>query len=281
MSLTSTSPYTYEQRLAATQCIQGFIHSNPEGRERLLERLIAKYQQNSEAESNLLRHILDGSDKDPYRTWFSCVILLHLLDSSDRCKEMMRAITIGDSSSGEEVITSLQQINANLSAALINSYDPRIAVAYLMLLSIWLYEDSLSVAEFLEEGSGIQTLVGTVAQGRDGIFVTGLSAVLLGICVEFNSAASSLPPYPLLFPRPITLLGDLILTSRARLQKLITSGVGGKDQFIFRISQLRESPQFRDFKEQVTFSNHGDDELPELWFDLGFVEFVKDNYSTP
>ena len=186
-----------------------------------------------------------------------------------------------DSSSGEEVITSLQQINANLSAALINSYDPRIAAAYLMLLSIWLYEDSLSVAEFLEEGSGIQTLVGTVAQGRDGIFVTGLSAVLLGICVEFNSAASSLPPYPLFFPRPITLLGELILTSRARLQKLITSGVGGKDQFIFRISQLRESPQFRDFKEQVTFSNHGDDDLPELWFDLGFVEFVKDNYSTP
>ena len=106
----------------------------------------------------------------------------------------MRAITIGDSSSGEEVISSLQQINANLSAALINSYDPRIAVGYLMLLSIWLYEDSLSVAEFLEEGSGIQTLVGTVAQGRDGIFVTGLSAVLLGICVEFNSSASSLPP---------------------------------------------------------------------------------------
>jgi len=65
------------------------------------------------------------------------------------------------------------------------------------------------------------------------------------------------------------------------LQKLITSGVGGKDQFIFRISQLRESPQFRDFKEQVTFSPHSDDELPELWFDLGFVEFVKDNYSTP
>jgi hypothetical protein len=203
MSLTSTAPYTYEQRLAATQCIQGFIHSNPEGREGLLTRLITKYQQNSELESNLLIHILDGSDKDPYRIWFSCVILLHLLDSSTRCKELMRAITIGDSSSGEEVISSLQQINANLSAALINSYDPRIAVGYLMLLSIWLYEDPLSVAEFLEEGSGIQTLVGTVAQGRDGIFVTGLSAVLLGICVEFNSAASSLPPYPHPFP-PLT-----------------------------------------------------------------------------
>ena len=64
-----------------------------------------------------------------------------------------------------------------------------------MLLSIWTYDDPLSVAEFLEEGSGVQTLVGTVAQGRDGVFVTGLAAVLLGICAEFNTVTSSLPPY--------------------------------------------------------------------------------------
>ena len=57
----------------------------------------------------------------------------------------------------------------------------------------------------------------------------------------------------------------------------MTSGVGGKDQFIFRITQLRESPEFRDFREHVTFTS--DDDLPELWFDLGYVEFVKDNYS--
>lgn len=68
--------------------------------------------------------------------------------------------------------------------------------------------------------------------------------------------------------------------SSVKLQKLITSGVGGKDQFVFRITQLREAPEFRDFREQVTFSSHADDELPDLWFDLGFVEFLKDNYST-
>ena len=64
-----------------------------------------------------------------------------------------------------------------------------------------------------------------------------------------------------------------------RLQKLIISGVGGKDQFVFRITQLREAREFRDFREQVTYSSHADDELPDLWFDLGFVEFLKDNYS--
>jgi len=64
------------------------------------------------------------------------------------------------------------------------------------------------------------------------------------------------------------------------LQKLIVSGVGGKDQFVFRIRQFRETREFRDFREQVTFSSHGDDDLPDLWFDLGFVEFLKDNYST-
>jgi hypothetical protein len=60
---------------------------------------------------------------------------------------------------------------------------------------------------------------------------------------------------------------------------LIVSGVGGKDQFVFRITQFRETSEFRDFREQVTFSSQLDDELPGLWFDLGFVEFLKDNYS--
>ena len=66
---------------------------------------------------------------------------------------------------------------------------------------------------------------------------------------------------------------------RASLQKLIVSGVGGKDQFVFRITQFRETSEFRDFREQVTFSSNGDNELPDLWFDLAFVEFLKDNYS--
>lgn len=69
-------------------------------------------------------------------------------------------------------------------------------MGYLMLLSLWLYDDPPSVAEFLEEGAGVQTLVGIIAQGRDGVFITGLAAVLLGICLEFNTVTSSLPPYP-------------------------------------------------------------------------------------
>jgi intracellular protein transport protein USO1 len=68
---------------------------------------------------------------------------------------------------------------------------------------------------------------------------------------------------------------------RASLQKLIVSGVGGKDQFVFRITQFRETSEFRDFREQVTFSSNADNELPDLWFDLAFVEFLKDNYSIP
>lgn len=199
MSLTSAAPYTYEQRLAACQCIQGFIHANPQGREGLLRRIITTFNENLEQikPSNLLYYILnltDSTSKDPYRVWFACVILLHLLDSSALGKSLVREISIGDAASGEEVVSALQQINANLSSALMNSSDPRIAVGYLMLLCIWLYNDPLSVSEFLEETAGIQTLVGTVAQAREGVFVTGLAAALLGICVEFNSVTSPLPP---------------------------------------------------------------------------------------
>ena len=205
MSLTSLAPYTYEQRLAASQCIQGFIYNNVEGREGLVERIIKTYQDDENLETqeahNLLYYILNLDDttrKDPYRVWFACVILSHLLDSSATCKGMMRGISIGDTAEGEEPVSALQQINANLSSTLLNSYDPRIAVGYLMLLTIWLYEDTQSVMEFLEEGSGIQTLVGCIAQGRDGIYVTGLAAIFLGVCIEFNSATSPIPPYPFL-----------------------------------------------------------------------------------
>ena len=199
MSLTSTAPYTYDQRLAACQCIQGFIHSNPEGRKGLLQRIITTYRDDTDnvKPSNLLNFILnlnDSTRKDPYRIWFACNILLHLLDSSPPGKALVRGITIGDVESGEEIVSALQQINANLSSCLINSYDPRIAVGYLMLLCIWLYDDPVSVSEFLDETAGIQTLVGTIVQAREGVFVTGLAAVLLGICVEFNTLTSALPP---------------------------------------------------------------------------------------
>ena len=199
MSLTSAAPYTYDQRLAACQCIQGFIYSNPEGREGLLQRLINAYHTDTSdppKPSNLLYYIFNLTDsqrKDPYRIWFACIILLHLLDSSPKGKELMRSFSIGDTASGEEAVTALQQINANLSTCLINSYNPRIAVGYLMLLSIWIYDDPSSVNEFLEETAGVHTLVGAIAQAQ-GIFVTGLAAVLLGICVEFNIPNSPLPP---------------------------------------------------------------------------------------
>lgn len=203
ISLSSVAPYTYEQRLAACQCIQGFIQSNPEGRIGLLERIIKTYRDDETSDtqrsSNLLYYILNLSDstrKDPYRIWFACIILLHLLSSSTE-KQLVRGITIGQIV--DEPVTILQQINANLSSCLINSFDGRITVGYLMLLSLWLYDDLPSVAEFLEEGAGVQTLIGIIAQGTDGIFITGLAAVLLGICLEFNTVTSSLPPYIPLF----------------------------------------------------------------------------------
>jgi intracellular protein transport protein USO1 len=108
---------------------------------------------------------------------------------------MLRQISLGDTSSGEETVSMLQQINANVSTCLVNSADARIAVGYLILLSIWLFDDPLSVRDFLEESSGIQVLIGTIAQTHERIFVPGLAAVLIGICVEFNSNTSSLPPY--------------------------------------------------------------------------------------
>jgi hypothetical protein len=175
-----------------------------------LQRIITTYHEDEKSgsprSSNLLHYILhvdDSTRKDPYRIWFACTILLHLLETQ-REKEIIREVNIGEVEEGEEPVSVIQQINANLSSALINSYDPRIAVGYLMLLALWLYSSPSSVTDFLDETSGIQTLIGTVAQAREGVFVTGLAAVVLGVCVEFNTAESALPPYPLFFESELT-----------------------------------------------------------------------------
>jgi Uso1 / p115 like vesicle tethering protein, head region len=45
------------------------------------------------------------------------------------------------------------------------------------------------------------------------------------------------------------------------------------------MTQFRELPSVRDFSEQITFRDDEEEGLPELYFDLEYIEFVKDNYS--
>ncbi|CAG8766222.1 18256_t:CDS:2, partial [Acaulospora morrowiae] len=177
-------------------------------------------------------------------------------------KEMARAISIDGGDGKEEHVSLLHSIAGNLMLATRQNADVRVLVGYLCVLCIWLWDSPQSVKEFLSEGTHLQILTAPITQssGVDSK-VQGLCAFLLGICYEFNHSTDS----------PIT---------RSTLRPILLNRIG-VDQFVNRITRLREAPQFKHVSQYLQI--HPDEEtgrvLPELYFDYSFVEFFKNNYE--
>ncbi|OLL22699.1 Intracellular protein transport protein USO1 [Neolecta irregularis DAH-3] len=274
----STQEFDLEVRFAAASCIEAYIYENPVARRDLVEKIVSGFntieQSNTSLMSKLttgsetafgclletLLHMNDNARRDPYKVWFSANVLSHLLFYSPGCKSLARSVVLGDASVGEETVTAIQTMSANLVISLRHNHDERISIAYLSLLCVWLWEDPNSVTDFLYEASSLQTLVSTVTQSSNASsLVQGLSACLLGICYEFNDEKSPIP--------------------RTTLQQILHSRIG-KDQFVARIARLRENPLFRDVSESYVLpSSRQDGLLPDIYFNLSFVEFLKDHYS--
>lgn len=209
-----------------------------------------------------LTNLDSGSRGDPYRVWFASVMLIHLLWEDVECKIEATSIKEGNAEAGEEEVTAIQRIASNLITALEHDYDPRIPIGYLMLLCIWLYEDSEAVDDFLSEGASIQSLISAVTQSGKDPVLQGLAAFLLGTLYEFSHKESPVP--------------------RATLHPLLQSRMG-RDHYLNKITKLRSDRRIRDFEVvreefEVEFKprKHG---LPEVYFEHIFVGFLKDNYS--
>ncbi|ODQ54795.1 hypothetical protein SAICODRAFT_53908 [Saitoella complicata NRRL Y-17804] len=267
IALYSESAEFFELRAAAVLCFQGYIQDNDIAKGHIVEYLIDIYfrsqkNQNTDGEPGLLDCILwleqSRARKDPYKVWFACVLLMHLLFENPRTKSLLHAVTIGGD---EDVVTAVQTLAANLVTSIRHSLDPRISLAYAMLLCAWLWEDTPSVIDFLHESGNVSSLLGTVAGSGGGsteVMVQGLCTCLLGMCYEFDEGDSPIP--------------------RERLHSMLVDRVG-KDQFVNRIARLRQSPEFRDLTVDFAFSSTDAQGLPNVYFDLTFVEFLKDNYS--
>jgi hypothetical protein len=210
--------------------------------------------------STLLNPTATGRSSDPYRVWFASVILLHLLYEDADVKSVAMGVSEGDAASGEEVVTCIQSLAGNLLSGMQRGENERVSIAYLMLLCGWLYEDPDAVNDFLGEGSSFQSLVQAVTQGQtESTIVQGLCAVLLGIIYEFSTKDSPVP--------------------RVTLHPILASRMG-REQYIDKITKLREHPLLRDFEviPQGLESRQGSG-LPEVFFDKAFVDFLKDNSS--
>ena len=262
-ALSSSSLQAFDVRLAACECIKAYMHGHAPIRLFFLRRAIEGHvSEEHEADNIFTILIKDEASRiaDPYRLWIAAVLLFHLLHEDSEAKNIAMKVTEGDTENGEEVITCIQAITGNLILAEQRMEDDRISIGYLTALCSWLYEDHDAVNDFLSEGSNIQSIVQSVAQGNQSrVLVSGLCAILLGTVYEFSTKDSPVP--------------------RATLHQILTTRLG-REQYADRITKLREHPMIRDFEvlpQGLSSSKHGS--LPEVFFDKTFVDFIKDSFS--
>jgi predicted nucleic acid-binding Zn-ribbon protein len=259
--LTPAPNELFDLRNAGCECVRSYFYNHMQIREHFLNRAIGGHEGGDET-ANALTILMAGSEaspgSDPYRLWFASTLIYHLIVGDLRAKNTLMQVTEGDAESGEEEVTCIQTLTANLIASLQVGADERISIAYLMLLLEWLYADAAAVDDFLGEASSLQSLVqATLTPGDDRVIIRGLCAALLGIIYEFSTRDSPVP--------------------RRELQPVLMSKLG-REKYLEAISELRQHPLVRDF-EVLPRTGGGNGSMPEVFFDEMFIDFLKDNFS--
>ncbi|KAK2603929.1 Vesicle-mediated ER to Golgi transport protein [Conoideocrella luteorostrata] len=265
LTLNSGDPSDFDLRYSACECLKAYLSNHSEVRLHFLSRAIDGYTAGAEESANILTVLLRPDPtrfaRDPYRQWFASVIAFHLLQDNPTAKAKLLNVTEGDAAKDEEVVTSIQTVTAHLITGITRGDDARVLVGFLMLLLGWMFEDLDAVNDFLAEGSNVQGLIQAVSQPifSGGDIVQGLCTLLLGVAYEFSTKDS---------PLPRTNLNSILLK---RLNR---------EQYLDRLTRLRSHPLVRDF--EVTpqkYRPSAGDNLPDIFFDTTFVNFLKDNYS--
>ncbi|OAA58850.1 Vesicle tethering protein p115-like protein [Cordyceps fumosorosea ARSEF 2679] len=255
----------FNVRYAASECLKAYFSNHLNVRLHFLTRAIEGYLTGSEDATNALAVLLapssEQSASDPYHLWFAAIITFHLLYDNSAAKTKALSLTEGDAAEDEELVTSIQTVTAHLLTGIRRGDDARISVGYLMLLTIWLFEDLDAVNDFLSEGSNVQSLIQTISQPivQGSEIVQGLCAMLLGTVYEFSTKDSPVP--------------------RTTLHTILTTRLD-REQYLDRLLKLRSHPLLRDFE---TIPQRRDPALAsglaDVYFDSVFVNFFKDNYS--
>lgn len=258
--LTPASNDLFDIRNAGADVIKAYFHNHPQIREHFLNRAIGGHEAGDETQ-NALTILMEGSQVspgDPYRTWFAATLIFDLIFDNLPAKRTLMQVKEGDAESGEEVVTCIQTVTANLIASLQLEEDERISIGYLMLLLGWLFEDAAAVDDFLGEAGTLQSLVQAVLRpGSEHMINRGLCAALLGTIYEFSTRDS-----------PV---------SRRELQNTLT-GKLGREKYLNAITELRNHPLIRDF-EVLPQRGGGEGGLPDVFFVDTCVDFLKDNFS--
>ncbi|KAJ3045282.1 Vesicle-mediated ER to Golgi transport protein [Rhizophlyctis rosea] len=257
-------------RAGAAYAFQCYLYDNPDSQLALVSTLTPPPPDNPNAErsdkpespgSLLVSAIMnwDASRKDPFRCWFACVLLAHIVHGNPEAQRFALATKFDE---GEEAISLLHKCMFALVYANRENADVRVQIGLLCLMCTWLYDSTEAVKEFLTEGSNVQFLVEQINQSS-GVhtLVQGLAAYLLGLVYEYNDDSES-------------------TFTKSSLQSLIISRVGA-DVYISRIERLRESKEFNSASTQIMKKDTGVDAdgHPEVYFDYTFVELLKSTHD--
>ncbi|RMZ77314.1 hypothetical protein DV737_g4426, partial [Chaetothyriales sp. CBS 132003] len=261
LTMESAPLSVFDARLAACNCVKAFIEGHNGIRVHVLKRAIEGHKSGNDVIPNILTVLLEPPSSrgvsDPYQQWFAAVLLLHLLYDNPETKAIALQVVEGDAANGEEVVTLVQSIASNVLAGVQHPQNERALLGFLMLLSIWVFEDPDAVNDFLGEGSNVNGLITTLKVSSTSMpLVAGLCTLLLGIVYEFSTKDSPLP--------------------RSALHSLLTANLG-RETYVDRLTKLRSNVAVRDF--EVIPQGSSSEGLPEVYFDKTFIDFLKDNYS--
>ncbi|CAO3634660.1 unnamed protein product [Mucor hiemalis] len=267
--------YSYSSRAAATYVVYSCLEENSDAQLVLASTLKvppednvnSKFSDKAHSAGSLLLEVIENWEEslaDPYKVWFACDILSHIIRKSEHAKEIASSIVYGDEANGEDPVPLLHHIVAQLLMSTKNPQtNARIPIGYLCLLCTWLYDSPVSVSLFLTESTHVQFLIQEMQSSTNDPTVQGLVAYLLGITYEYNDDPST----PL---------------DRSKLQTIYSSRL---DQFNSLLARLRDSPSVKNApqylqisaqEESISNSTHS---LPSLLLDSVFVELFKSTYE--
>lgn len=130
--LTTSSNDLFDLRNAACECVRSYFYNHMQIREHFLHRAIAGHEDGDDT-ANALSILMAGPQAspapDPYRLWFASTLIYHLIVGDVQAKDTLMQVKEGDAQNGEEVVTCIQTLTANLIATLQLEADERISIA--------------------------------------------------------------------------------------------------------------------------------------------------------
>lgn len=267
-TLNLNSVHIFDIRVASLELLKSYFLEK-ENRVSLLADQIEKFNETSDSiESNTNASVLEpifnydpNLNLNPYKLFFSTDLLMFFIScdkSEGTTLSMLRDISFaGDiDDNDDEKMVAVQTVGELLITSF-NSKDIRIPIAFLSFLIFWLYEDPVSVSQFLSNKSLINSLVSFAVQvEHQDTSLRCLVTMLLGVIYEFSSPDS-----------PLT---------RKDLYGLLISRIS-EDNYSSRIKQLRESELFTSSPESYLAPSFDETGLPNIFFSTYFIDLVNKN----